>query len=236
MLDVEVKLNACKPPRKQNDRSRVYLPDEKEKLFLALNQELLDCPENTDSYGILLLFKLGVRIGELTALKWEDIDTDERELHIHRMESIGDGMKRVVVEYTKKKSPYGDRFLPLGDYEMDIFEKVKEVNRRNRYPDDEFIFCDENGRTAIREIDNRIRKLCTRAGIEVKSAHDIRRTVASEMFNNGVPVEIIRNFLGHSDIRTTYGYILDNKRKEETSRMILDSLENLNGLKKDSKY
>ncbi len=92
--------------------------------------------------------------------------------------------------------------------------------------------CDIQGRTKIREIDNRIRKLCNKADIEVKSAHDIRRTVASELFNNGVPVEIIRNYLGHSDIKTTWGYILDNHRKEETAKMILKSLENLNGLKR----
>lgn len=84
----------------------------------------------------------------------------------------------------------------------------------------------------IREIENRIRKLCNKADIEVKSAHDIRRTVASELFNNCVPVEIIRNYLGHSDIKMIWRYILDNHRKEETTKMILKSLENLNGLKR----
>ncbi|MCD7819707.1 MAG: site-specific integrase, partial [Lachnospiraceae bacterium] len=232
MLDVEVKLNACRPPRKQNDRSRVYLPDEKEKLFLALNSELERHPENTDAYAIYLLFKLGVRIGELIALKWEDIDTDGRELHIHRMESFDENDQRIIVEYTKKKSPYGDRFLPLGDYEMDIFQKVKSINERYHYPDSEFIFCGKDGRTSMRKIDSRIRRLCRKVGIEAKSAHDIRRTVASEMFNNGVPVEVIRNYLGHSDIQTTFSYILDNNKKEETNKLILLALESMNGMKK----
>lgn len=53
-------------------------------------------------------------------------------------------------------------------------------------------------------------------GIEVKSAHDIRRTVASEMDRNGVPIEMIRWFLGHNDIVTTHGYILNNQGKEKT--------------------
>ncbi len=88
-----------------------------------------------------------------------------------------------------------------------------------------------SSRTTIRAIDNLIRKACNMAGIETKSAHDIRRTVASEMFNQGIPVEIIRNYLGHSDIKTTYGYILNNNGKEETSRMILNALGNMNGLK-----
>lgn len=233
-VDVEVHTNACRPTTKQNDISRVYLPEEKEKLFRELNNELVMHPEVTDMYAIFLLFKLGLRVGELCALKWEDINEVAEEIHIHRMESKDEkgreGRHSQVVEYTKKKSPYGDRFLPIGDYERDLFAKVRAINKAYGY-DSEFIFCDENGRTNIRSIDNRIRKCCKRADIEVKSAHDIRRTVASEMFNNGVPVEIIRNFLGHSDIKTTYGYILDNKKKEDTCRMIYNALRSMNGLK-----
>ena len=205
---------------------------EKEKLFQALNNEILKRPTVTDMYAVFLLFKLGLRIGELVALKWEDIDTSNKEIHIHRMETLDNSLRTVVAEYTKKKSPYGDRFLPLGDYELELFQKVQEINERCQYQAGDFIFCDEKGRTTIRAIDNLIRKACNMAGIETKSAHDIRRTVASEMFNQGVPVEIIRNYLGHSDIKTTYGYILDNNGKEETNKMILKALGNMNGLKR----
>ncbi len=234
-LEVEVKTTACKPQKKQNDTSRVYLNWEKEKLFQALNKEILQRPDVTDMYAVFLLFKLGLRIGELVALKWEDIDLVNKEIHIHRMETLDNTESKslctVVAEYTKKKSPYGDRFLPLGDYELELFEKVQEINERCQYKAGDFVFCDEKGRTTIRAIDNLIRKACNMAGIETKSAHDIRRTVASEMFNQGIPVEIIRNYLGHSDIKTTYGYILDNNGKEETNRMILKALGNMNGLK-----
>lgn len=234
-LEVEVCLNGCRPVKKQNDTSRVYLPEEKELLFKALNKELLERPDCTDMYAVFLLFKLGLRIGELVALKWEDIDWKGQEVHIHHMETLEEdsagNMVTVVAEYTKKKSPYGDRFLPLGEYELQLLRTVKEINERCEYNEKAYVFCDEEGRTTIREIDNLIRKACDKAGIETKSAHDIRRTVASEMFNQGVPVEIIRNYLGHADIKTTYGYILDNHRKEETNKMILSALSNLNGLK-----
>jgi len=232
--DVEVKTTACRPKRRQNDTSRVYLPEEKEKLFQALNQELLEKPHVTDSYAIFLLFKLGLRIGELVALKWEDVDFKNKEIHIHRMETqkeAGNGfMTSSVEEYTKKKSPYGDRFLPLGSYEIELLQKVQKISNVQEYQEREFVFCDKNGRTKIRAIDNLIRKACTRAKIEIKSAHDIRRTVASEMFNKGVPVEIIRNYLGHSDIKTTFSYILDNNGKAKTNQMILEALGNMNGL------
>lgn len=236
-LEVEIKTTGCRPPKKQNDTSRVYLPDEKEKMFIALNNEILTYPEVTDMYAIFLLFKLGLRVGECVALKWEDIDFNNKEVHIHRMQTLveelgSDNLKCKVVNYTKRKSPYGDRFLPLGDYEISIFNTVKAINMKYGYKDGDFVFCDEKGRTTIREIDNRIRKMCNKAKIEVKSAHDIRRTVASEMFNNGIPVEIIRNYLGHSDIKTTYGYILDNQSKEETNQKILEALNKMSGLKR----
>lgn len=233
---VDVKLTGCKPPSKKNDSSRVYLHDEKEKLFCILEKDLQDNPTKTECLAIFILFKLGLRMGELVALKWEDIDFKEKEIHIHRTE-IKDAneegkLTRIVVNHTKKKSIYGDRFLPLSNYELDIFEKVKQINCDNDFFDDNFVFCDSNGRITSSKIDSYLRKKCKLANIPVKSTHDIRRTVASEMFNNGVPVEIIQYYLGHSDIKTTYGYILDNNRKEETNKMILQSLEKMNGLKR----
>jgi len=95
---------------------------------------------------------------------------------------------------------------------------------------DEFIFCDEEGRTKIREVDNCIRTQCTRAGIEVKSAHDIRRTVASEMDRRNVSIEVIRWFLEHNDIATTRGYILNNQGKEKTKQIVIESLSSMNGI------
>ena len=234
-LDVDVKTTACKPQKKKNDTSRVYLPEERDKVFRELQREIRERPDVTDMYAVYLLFKLGLRIGELVALKWEDINTREQEIHIHRMETLEKNsngkMCPVIAEYTKKKSSFGDRFLPYGEYEKELFEKVREINDRCSYSDGGFIFCDEKGRTNIRSIDNLIRKVCTHAGIEVKSAHDIRRTVASEMFNSGIPVEIIQSYLGHSDIKTTFGYILDNNGKQKTNNMILTALSKMNGLK-----
>jgi integrase len=234
-LEVDIKTYACKPPSKKSDRSKIYLPKEKEKMFNVLNHELMDCPENTDAYAIFLLFKLGLRIGEVVAIRECDIDFKNNEIHIHRTETLEEdsngNLKPVVVNHTKKKSHYGDRYLPLSDYEITLIESVKKINKKYGYKDKDYLFVDADGRTKIREIDNRIRKMCVKANIEIKSAHDIRRTVASEMFKNGVSVEIIRDFLGHSDIKTTWSYIYDSNSKAKTNRLIRSSLANMNGFK-----
>ena len=232
--DVDVNTNACKQVIKHTASSRVYLPDEKEKLFKALNDEIILKPNSTDCYAIFILFKLGVRIGELVALKWSDIDYKNSEIHICRMESKdynSNGELRItVVDHTKKKSSDGDRFLPIGEYEKAIFNRVKEISEQYNFKEQEYVFCDENGRTKIRAIDNLIRKLCGKCGIEAKSSHDIRRTVASELNAQGVNVEMIRAYLGHSDVKTTFGYIYNNRSKEETNNLLLNSLSKMNGL------
>ena len=235
-IDVDINTNGCTPQTKKNSTSRVYLTNEKEKLFAELNSYIDSHPNRTDGYAIFLLFKLGLRIGELVALKWSDIDYDNNELHIHRMESMvagnDDKLIPAVVEHTKKKSSYGDRFLPIGNYEILLFQKIKEINSKYNLSYDDFIFCNERGRIASRSIDKRIRKCCVKAGIEIKSAHDIRRTVASEMFKQGVPTIIIKQYLGHSDLKTTHDYIYNNQEKITTNNLIVNSLSEMNGLKR----
>ena len=232
--DIELNLNGCEPENNPKDTSRVYLPEEKEKLFEQLRKRIQQHPEETDSFAVFLLFKLGLRIGEAAALKWCDIDWDSQEIHIRWMEGLKDDgtgkLRPVILEYTKKKSPYENRFLPLSDYELSLLEQVKSINHEYGYSDNDFIFCDNNGRTKIREIDNCIRTQCLCANIPVKSAHDIRRTVASEMYNQGLSLEIIRQYLGHSNIQTTRGYILNNRSKQETNELIVNALSSMNGM------
>lgn len=63
----------------------------------------------------------------------------------------------------------------------------------------------------------------------MKSAHDIRRTVASEMRRKKVKIEEIQWYLGHNDEATTRTYILNNQGKQKTSKQIVNALSEMNG-------
>lgn len=63
----------------------------------------------------------------------------------------------------------------------------------------------------------------------MKSAHDIRRTIASERDRKGVPNEDIRWYLGHNDIATTRTYILNIQEKQKTSKQIISALYEMDG-------
>ncbi len=56
-------------------------------------------------------------------------------------------LKVVIVEYTKKKSPAGDRYLPISDYEINLYRMVKQINEEVGCCDNDFVFCDGEGRT-----------------------------------------------------------------------------------------
>lgn len=231
---VEIKLKGCKPAAKRNTSSRVYLCDEKEKLFSVLNQRLSSAPD-IRIFAIFLMFKLGIRLGELVALKWQDVDEKEMKIHIHRTETktvnVANGKSQyVVVDHTKKKSIYGDRFLDLDAYDIKLLHATSLFSTAAPTENDGYIFSNESGRIKSHNIDRYLRRCCDLAGIDAKSSHDIRRTVASDLFNNNVPISIIRDYLGHSDIQTTQGYILDNLDAERKRNAIREALSGNNGL------
>lgn len=227
---VLINRSGCMPSVRKNDRSRVYLREEIKDMFHAISDEMENNPGNTLPLAIQLEFKLGLRIGELVALKFSDIDPDAMTIHIQRMESVNMDKEPVVVNHLKKKSRESDRYLPISEYELMLFDKIKRINDQYGYSDEDYMFVGPSGRYHIRAVDNRIRKLCRNAGIPEKSCHDIRRSVASLLHANKVPVEKIRAYMGHNDINTTWGYIYDVDSEEVNKNIMKNALKELNSL------
>ena len=229
MPDVEVNTTGCAPVQPRLSESRVYLSGEIAAIQNEITQELKDIPYNTTALAIRLLFVLGLRVGELVALRESDIDWERQTIHIQRMEKKAKKGSPLLVNHTKKKSPHGNRVLPLGNSGIAIIRKVMSVNTEYGFRDEDFLFLGEKGRRIhIRAVDNRIRKLCRRAGIEpAKSAHDIRRTVATRVYRSTHDIELVRKFLGHSDVQTTWGYIVDIDAEEEDRIRIVEALKDI---------
>ena len=158
-------------------------------------------------FGILLSFQLGLRVSELIALKWSDIDNNT--IHIQRQEICytlhSDNTKRTIheiVEHTKTAA--GDRILPLTDEALSILEDIKKWNNEHHIVS-EFIFADANGNYFNRQrINTRLYKYCNRVNIIKKSSHKIRRCVISTLLDNVKNKDSVRQFAGHEKIQTTF--------------------------------
>ncbi len=209
------------------DEERVFLAPEAN----AVQAEAFKDFQESDSLaplGINLCFLLGLRVGELAAIKWSDIDKIKKNhIHICRMESKlertnakGEYLpaERIVVNHTK--TAMGTRDIYLVSQTRRILKMIKEWHTHHHI-DSEFIFVNENGdRLHSCSFDKRIVKYCHRLNIPVRRMHSIRRTYISKLYRGDIELSTIQEAGGHADISTTlnnYVYsisTLDEKEKQ----------------------
>ena len=79
--DITIQITGCKPSNSKSSESRIYLPNEKLAIFNQINLCISQNLGYTNPYAVLFLFKLGLRIGEVVALKWYDINFHKKGPH-----------------------------------------------------------------------------------------------------------------------------------------------------------
>ena len=169
--------------------------------------------EDTVYMAVKINFLLGLRVGELVALKWEDCQ-DLSHLHIVREEVRNQETNHYeVVDHTKTNR---DRFVILIPKAYAILQKVPKQG--------EYIFIRNGERITARQVAYVLEKYAERQGIATKSTHKMRKTYASNLNANGVPLDCIREMLGHSNLSTTLEYIYNPLTEKETYNLITKAL------------
>ena len=140
---------------------------------------------------IVAALKTGLRLGELLALSWEDINLKLGKLIVRR--SIARG-----VMGTPKNGR--TRTVPLG-------ETVLRELKAHRHLRGEFVFCNPDGRPLTEnQCKAPLKRIFKRAGLRKLAWHALRHTFASHLVMKGAPLKSVQELLGHSDIRMTMRY------------------------------
>ena len=112
------------------------------------------------------------------------------------------------------KTPAGDRRLLLNQTAKDTLELIKEINQKNGFDTDndalifQRVYKGEITSCTPRCFDDRIRTYCEKADmVVIKSCHDIRRTVITKLYANGMPLKNLQRFAGHASLQQTMDYI-----------------------------
>ena len=198
---------------RKTGKTETYNSDELEKLNEFLDQMYAETGDSA-CLAIKINFMLGLRVGELVALKWEDF-ADEKHLHIVREEVRNQVTNQIcVVEHTKT---HKDRFIAL------IPRVIEHFNGMERQGD--YIFMRNGKRITAGRIASLLRKYARSQGVPVKSSHKIRKTFASNLNAAGVPLDCIRELLGHSSLSTTLGYIYNPLTEDETYQLLVNALQ-----------
>lgn len=138
---------------------------------------------------------LGLRRGEVAALKWEDIDLDTGTVKICRAAAnVTGGM---IVKATKTKRSTAS--LPLTQHLTNVLKHYKtysELDKKNYGIDTDFLFYQSDGSVInLNTITHWFKSLCTRLGIEGVTFHSIRHTVATNLLQNGVDIATVAAIL-----------------------------------------
>lgn len=199
-------------------------PDRDFAIPMKTVEHMLNCVLNEHIYSekycasllLCMNFFLGLRVGELASLTFDDFDLDRNVVKIYKTESKfyerdGDGekvgtMKYRVVEDTK--TVYSVREVPLVPEVKLILQKIKERHKECGY-DTPYLCYDGHDTIKVRSLDRTLRRLCDLCEVKYFNTHLIRKTFATMLHDNGVPTRAISDLLGHSEIATTENsYIL----------------------------
>jgi len=138
----------------------------------------------------------GLRLGELRALRWEDVDFSKRLVHVRR-------------SYTAKAldTPKSGRVrsVPLIDQAARVLD---ELSRREHFTgEDDLVFTNTVGGVLD---DSKLRKrfkgALARAGLKRLRLHDLRHTFGT-LAVQAFPLSDVRAYMGHADIQTTMIYV-----------------------------
>lgn len=228
---VKIQKKMLRENPKPESETQVFSIDE-EPIIIQLEKDKYIKYGSTEHLGIALLFSLGLRVGELAALKVSDFNDDFSYVNIHSMEittfDTEDGIKylekdRIVVDYAKTSC--GIRRIYVPKEARKIVEQIISYNHEKGYAKEEYLFIKNGKRIRTNIFQHSIIKTCKDLGIPKRSIHKIRKTYISALIDGNVSISKITEMAGHADKQTTYNnYCFDRFSKKETENKIEEAL------------
>ena len=181
----------------------ILVGDEVERLLNAGNKSETAV---RDRALIVVAYRTGLRCAELLALMMKDLDLGNGTIRVHH----GKGDKERVVALDAS-----------GWKEVAAWISLRETWFPNKPPTSAPLFCTRDGTTIdSRQVRAMFARRAKKAGLSKHvHAHGLRRTMASEMASEGIPLMDISGALGHSNVSTTNTYL---KKVNPTS--VLDAM------------
>ena len=181
-----------------------------------------------DFLVLLLIVNLGLRVGEMLALSWSDIDFENHIVYINktlqsdiRNFEAKEGEKKLYSRIKNStKTNAGMRVISLNDSVMSYLEELRAYDKRNNIVSD-YVACTTAGTlNRARNLQRSLERLLKKANIDKKvSLHTLRHTFGSYLLRKGVGIEVISKLMGHARITVTYNKYIHTIKEEEAKAM-----------------
>lgn len=209
---------------KGSTRAKDVMTIEEERIRNILRGETFDI-------GILLAMDLGIRLGEILALRWSDINFQSRQIYIRNnleRKNILQDSGRNKVEYvlSTPKTKKSKRKIPINDnifrYLTEEYDKQKNIygNSIENYfvvSNNKEIFTKPNVLTSY------FKKVLKKAQVRNMTFHTTRHTFATNAVSKGIAPNIVRDILGHSSTSITldvYSHSTQELKRQAIDKMM----------------
>lgn len=173
--------------------------------------------------GILLCLYTGLRIGEICALRWEDICFAEQYLYVHqtmqRIQIIGSKEKKTKVVIQPPKSDCSIRKIPIPD---EVLQLLRPAQRNG----DAFLLTGlERIYIEPRNMENQFKVAASNCGISDVNFHALRHTFATRCVELGFDIKSLSEILGHASVNITLNrYVHPSMELKQKNMNMLSSL------------
>lgn len=191
-----------KLPKKESSNVRILSRGEQRRLEGALTAH--------DDIGILLSLYTGLRIGEVCALKWENIDFETSALTVVGTQTRTEKGVRV----TPPKSQSSKRKIPIPDF---LINKLIAMPKTCEY-----VLSREGKAYDVRTYRRYFKSILSSAGLPDIHYHALRHMFATRALEVGMNYKTLSEILGHSTVAITldlYAHSIDEHKKREMSKL-----------------
>ena len=217
----------------KNPCVKVRLPKSKEKeikVFTRAEQERLEkaiiSSNDSRTIGVLICLYTGIRIGELCALRWENVDIKNKRLNIklslNRVNLYDEEKAKTQLVFEEPKTVKSKRLLPFPDFLCLLLTEQKKKSKG------EFVLSMKNGKPVQpRTMQYIYTRLLKKANVEYRNFHALRHTFATRVIELGVDIKTVSETLGHANsIITINRYAHSLMEQKQRMMKQLDSFFN----------
>ncbi|PEA87050.1 site-specific integrase [Bacillus thuringiensis] len=206
----------------EKDHLKFFSIEELKKLLQHLKENPHQKYRNSNQYYSLfyLMSTTGIRIGEALALKWNDINFEEKNITINKTLVYPINSAPYI---SKPKTKTSNRTILLDDLTVEVMKKHR-INQKEvclRYinyksSDENLIFHQQDGRYLRTNVTrDYFKKKCKEAKVPILSPHALRHSHAVHLLESGANIKYVSERLGHASIKTTADTYLHITKKIE---------------------
>ena len=199
-------------PKVREKRVECFLKDEQKKIETYISEK-----KKTNLFGILLCLYTGLRVGELLALEWSDIDLQKGTIYISKtcQDSWKDGHYIKLIDTPKTECSY--RTIPIP---RQLISRIKEQKKRTG---NTFVIGgkSEYG-IGIRSYQRTFENLLKKLDIAHRGFHSLRHTFATRALECGMDIKTLSEILGHANASVTlkrYAHSMLEHKKDMMNRV-----------------